>query len=116
FEGRLGKEYREEMKDLLARKEKLSHSQQYKFKVSPDIESDEEIVNRLILFLREVSVAYAGMNMAAVSHGGVIINFLDHLGYLQKNKVWINNLSYALMQSDGVDFKIIKTDGLEELD
>jgi broad specificity phosphatase PhoE len=115
FEGKLAAEFRREMNDLLQKKETLAREQQFKFKLAPDIESDEEIVNRLILFLREVAVAYSDKTLAVISHGGIIINFLSHLGFINKFGYYIENLSYAVIKTDGITFDVEETKGINQI-
>jgi len=50
-----------------------------------------------------------------VTHAGVIGNFLVKLSYLDISSMFelkIENLSYAIVESDGVDFFIKNTDGI----
>lgn len=79
------------------------------------VETDEELIARLIPFLRETSLAYAGKNVLIVSHGGVMRTFLTHIGFVGRQgivKVHIKNLAYIKLRSDGTDFFIEETDGI----
>ncbi len=81
-----------------------------------EVESDEMIISRLITFLREVAVTYAGKKVLVVSHGGPIRTLLIHLGfanYENLNEGQIDNLAYIKLKSDGVDFFIEKTEGIK---
>lgn len=73
-----------------------------------DIENNEEIIFRLIPFIREVAVGYPGKNVLMVAHGGLIKVFLDHIGhkiptYAEKP---MKNTGYIIIESDGVEFEV----------
>ena len=81
------------------------------------IESDEKIMERFLRFLREVAVAYRGKNVLIVTHGSVIRVFLTKLGYLSKEEsrqVFIKNLAFIKVLSDGVDFFVKEVFGVEK--
>jgi len=81
------------------------------------IESDEKIMERFLRFLREVAVAYRGKNILIVTHGSVMRVFLTKLGYLSKEEsrqVFIKNLAFIKVLSDGVDFFVKEVFGVEK--
>jgi len=81
------------------------------------IESDEKMMERFLRFLREVAVAYRGKNVLIVTHGSVIRVFLTKLGYLSKEEsrqVFIKNLAFIKVLSDGVDFFVKEVFGVEK--
>ena len=81
-----------------------------------NIESDEKMIERVILFLRELAVAYPAKTVLVVSHGGILRTLLVHLGFVtyeQMNKLHIGNTSYIKIDSDGVDFFIKETKKIE---
>jgi len=81
------------------------------------IESDEKMMERFLRFLREVAVAYQGKNILIVSHGSLMRVFLTKLGYSSKEdskNIFIKNLAYLSILSDGVDFFIKKVFGIEK--
>lgn len=81
-----------------------------------NIESDEKMIERVILLLRELAVAYPGKTVLVVSHGGILRTLLVHLGfatYEKMNKLSIGNTSYIKIASDGVDFFIKETKRIE---
>jgi broad specificity phosphatase PhoE/flavodoxin len=82
------------------------------------IESDEVMMARFLRFIREVAVVYPGKNVLIVTHGSVMRVFLTKLGYLNKEEsknTLIKNLAYIKVLSDGVDFFVKKTFGVEIL-
>lgn len=101
-----------EVKKLLSAYKKLAK------KSHPDVDSvetDEQLVNRFIPFIREVAVGYSGKNVLIVTHGGIIRWFLIHLGFADVRTLppgSIENTAYVKIVSDGVDFFIKETVGI----
>ena len=96
---------------------KLSYKERYYKKPYEDTESDEKLMVRFIPFLRQVAVAYPDKNILIVAHGGVMRVFLIHLGYgtyITLPSGSINNTAYVRLMSDGVDFFIKETFGIEK--
>jgi broad specificity phosphatase PhoE len=81
------------------------------------IESDTKVMERFLRFLREVAVAYQGKKILVVTHGSVMRVFLTKLGYLSKEEsrqVFIKNLAFIKVLSDGVDFFVKEVFGVEK--
>lgn len=89
FEGKHGNEWKETLKEKILEREKLSEEESWSFKLTDDIETDEEILNRFILQLREIAIAYPNKTVLVVSHGGPIRMFLVKIGYkTKKGTLW----------------------------
>jgi broad specificity phosphatase PhoE len=117
YEGMAVAEYRSQLKDLIDKFENLSEKEKRYFKLAPDIETNDEVVTRLIQFLREVSLAYIGKNILVVSHGAVLRLFLIHLGFATDKTLpagSIANTAYIKLLSDGTDYFIKETYGVEK--
>lgn len=92
----------------------LSHKQMFKYKSSPNVESDEEIATRLITFLREAAISHPGKKILAVTHGGIMKALFIKLGIVSyKKRAWVANGSYVKLESDGVDFFVKETKGIQ---
>lgn len=81
------------------------------------IEADEKIVARAITLLREIAVAYTGKNVLVVSHGGLLRALLIHLGFATDDQLppgSVSNTAYIKLKSDGIDFFIEETKGVEK--
>jgi broad specificity phosphatase PhoE len=81
-----------------------------------ELEGDEEMMARLIPFLREVAVGYFGKSVLMLSHGGIMRAFLIHLGFATYETLpsgSISNLAYVKLRCDGVDFFIEETEGVK---
>lgn len=88
----------------------------YGEEIEKEIESDEGMMKRLIPFIREIAVAYRHKNVLVVAHGGIMRTFLIHLGFASASEMppgSIKNTAYVKLESDGVDFFIKETFGIE---
>ncbi len=105
-----------EMQSLIT-KLKKSLKKKFSYEMIDDVENNEQLLLRLIPFLREVAIAYKGKNILVVSHGGVMKLLLIHFGsasYDNYEKLFVKNTSYIKLESDGVDFFIKETKGISK--
>lgn len=82
------------------------------FHKSHGVESDEEIVVRLITFLRETAIIYKNKTVLVCAHGDIIHKFLIHIGfgiYTNFPLSSIINTAYIKLACDGVDFFVQET-------
>ena len=115
LEGKSTDKLRELFADLST---ELSHEERLRHKYDEEIESDEQMISRIITFIRETAVANPGQNILLGTHGGIIKVLLVHLGYLSyknMNEFRITNTGYVILESDGVEFKIQKVHGLRKI-
>src|SRR3989344_1859959 len=113
FEGVLIEEFRNQNKELLEKQEKLSKEESWKFKLAEDMESNEEIIQRLLVFLREIAVTYPNKTMLIVTHAGVLRILLEHLGYdVNPAKGMVKNGAYIKLLSDGDEFEVEELSGI----
>lgn len=116
YEGKTVEEYQEQLQNMLQKMETLGEKEQFSFKVSEEIESDEEIMTRMITFLRHTAVAYPDKTIGVVCHGGIMRALLIHLGFASHQALAhgaIKNLSYVVLDADGSDFFIQHSDGIQ---
>lgn len=81
------------------------------------IETDELITKRVITFLREIAVAYPAKTVLVVTHGGILVRLLRHLGYMSYGQLRlykVSNTAWIKLESDGVDFFIKETKRIEK--
>lgn len=116
YEHRDHGEYRAAVKNIIAQMKIVSASDRAKLKVSYDEESEEEANGRFITFLREIAVTHINKNVFIVSHGGVIRMLLTHLGFATRKELLgaVSNTAYVKILSDGVDFFIEETVGINK--
>lgn len=92
---------------------KLDEKERPSYKHHPSIESDEELMARLLPFLRETAVSLPGKTVLIVSHGGPLRTMAVHLGLASYgDEIGVENLSYIKLESDGVDFFVKETKGI----
>lgn len=97
---------------------KLTNEERYSFKYSKGIESDKEIVERFLVFLREVAIANPGKTVLVVSHGGIMRVLLVKLGfgsYKELRAGSVKNMGWVKLETDGVDFFIKETQNIKLL-
>lgn len=97
--------------------EKLTDKQRFAYKIDENTESDEEIVARLITFIREVAVGNPGKTILISTHGGIMRALLIHIGfgsYRNLKHYAIKNTAYVQLRCDGVDFFVDKTKGIQK--
>lgn len=79
-------------------------------------ENNEEAMARFIPLLRELALAYQGKTVLVVTHGGIMRIFLHHVGFGNEKTLpagSIKNTAYIKLPSDGVDFFVEETFGIE---
>lgn len=95
----------------------MSYKDRLTVKLVPDMESDEEVIGRFTTFLRETAVAYTHKTILVVAHGNLLRTFLVHVGFGTHQELAHNtvlNTGYFILKSDGVDFEVVKTVGIEK--
>jgi len=119
FEGKSRDEAKNELREAFREYETLTSDDEImKFHLYPDGESDDEAITRFITKLRELAIAYPGKKMLVVAHGGVMRYFLIKLGLISYKDLGthaIKNTAQILVESDGVDFFVRETTGIEGL-
>lgn len=97
--------------------EKMSNEERFHHKIDKDAESDEELVTRFITFLREAALTHPKKTVLVVTHGGLMRVFLQHVGFADFRYFrtsYITNASYIKLLSDGVDFFVQETKGIDK--
>lgn len=113
YEGARREEFQKSNESLIAQYEKLSRDKKWKFKYADDIESNEELIGRLIPLLRETAVTYPGKTILIVTHGGVLRVLLRHLGKgAAERPGTIKNTAHVKLLGDGVEFEVVETQGI----
>lgn len=115
YEGKHADVLKEDNKKIAETYRKLTDDQKWKFKRAEDMESTEEICNRLLSFFREISIMYAGRTLLIVSHEAVIQAFLIYLKWGSRKEIqggYVGNSGYVILRTDGVEFFIEETHGV----
>lgn len=99
--------------------EKLSDDERYTYKHAPNIESNEEIMQRFFTFIREAAILEPGKTVLVVSHGGLIRTVLLRLGfgtYEELRHGAVKNGSWIKIETDGIDFFVREHEGIKNID
>jgi len=118
FEGKKVAYFLDAVKKAIDYREQLSSKEQMTYKIHPDLESYEEMASRMITFIRQVAIAYANQKMLVVTHSGVMRAFLIKIGCATNQELphgKISNAGYAVIESDGADFIVKETEGIEKI-
>jgi broad specificity phosphatase PhoE len=92
----------------------LSHEERRSYKISDDIENDEELWNRFTKFINETHSIHKGQTLLALSHGGYMKALLLELGYGEYEKILtgrFDNTGYIKLIVDGNEMKIEEVKG-----
>jgi broad specificity phosphatase PhoE len=80
-------------------------------------ENSNETAARVLTFLREVAIGYINKTVLIVNHANNMRAILQHLGYATIEELYpeeaIENLAYIILESDGVDFFVKETKGIQ---
>lgn len=112
--GKLAKAVKEELTRL---RKGLSDEAKMRVKVVEDAESEEEGMKRLQTFLQETASIYPGKTLLVVAHGNIMRMYLIKVGFSTYDELpagSIENTGYFVLKSDGVDFEIVETVGIEK--
>lgn len=116
YEGWEFQRYYDKFEKDLAKYKKLTEKEIFRHKLDNDIESEEEVVGRFLTFIREIALGYLGKRVLLVSHGALIRYSLIHLGFWTRDELYpgsIGNTAYVKFLSDGVDFFVKDTFGID---
>lgn len=116
YEGMKVSEYQSATRGLLDKLQDLSEEESWSFKVDQDVESDQELVERFMLKLREIAASFPGKNVLVATHGGCIRTFLMKTGYVKYGELppgAFKNAGYVKVLSDGLDFFIEEVQGIK---
>lgn len=115
FEGLPVSEYRRINKKSLEDFKTMSEEMQWNFKVEPGVESNAEVLNRLLSFLNSMIDQFSGKTILIVTHGGTIRNLLFHLGWAKQHELKagsVNNVSYVKITHNGQNFVLNEVFGV----
>lgn len=110
-----GKDF-QTVKEYDALKDHLTDQEKFVF-TDGNVESDESIVTRLLTFIRETAITHPGKSVLVATHGSVVRILLIHLGYgtyKSLNHGAIDNVAWIKLETDGVDFFIKETEGVNK--
>jgi broad specificity phosphatase PhoE len=115
YEGYTYDDFNKAYQTLVQEYEGMLMEERRKHRLGGELESDEEIFERFVRFIRESAVAFPGKNILIVSHGNIIRQFLVRVGFGSDKELLpgaIENLGYFILDTDGVDFFVQHTEGI----
>lgn len=117
YEGQPSKNFREENLNKFELIKTLSRAEKRKIKFADDVESDKEITDRLLTFLKENLKDVKNKNILIVAHGGIMGAFLNYLDWNKEKDIKsssIKNTAYIRLKSDGDNLIIEEVVGVDE--
>lgn len=114
---KLGRPIENIHEEMLADLARLDELGKMNYRHSSSMETPQEAAIRLLTYLREIAAAYSGKTVMVVAHGNLMRSLLTHLGYAKYDELpagTIANAGYIVLESDGVDFFIRETYGVEK--
>lgn len=86
--------------------EKMDDQARFTHSIDDDIESDEELVFRLLTCIREIAILNPGKRILIATHGGAMTALLIHLGYFSYRTIprnAVQNTARFELFSDGTE-------------
>ena len=117
FEGKHIDVYKKTLKNKLEERETVPENEYASFKLSPLIETDEELITRVMGKLKKIATMHLNKNVLIVTHGGPIKNFLIKIGYIDRKSFTEGSFKhggYMKLVSDGKNFLIEEMEGIKE--
>lgn len=117
YDGRPSSIFVSENKEILEKLRTIPRLEKRKVKFAPDIESDEEINNRMITFLNEIGQTQINKTILITTHGGIMRAFLNHLDWNGEEDIKsgaVKNTGYIKLKTDGDNFLIEDVIGVEK--
>ncbi len=117
YEGKPYTKYNKALEELLLQYKHLNENQLSQLLSKHGVESIPQSVSRFITFLREMAVGFKGKTILIVTHGGLMRHLLTHLGFGTHKTLppgSISNTGYIKLESDGVDFFVQETKGINK--
>lgn len=114
MEGKMTDSIHEEIKKL---QKNLTDREKMKIKFAPDMESEEEMLKRFMMFVNKMTLRYAGKVILMVTHEHLMRTFLIHIGFAKYDDLphgSIRNTGYLVLETDGINFYVKKIVGIKK--
>ncbi|HUQ84825.1 MAG TPA: histidine phosphatase family protein [Candidatus Limnocylindrales bacterium] len=116
LEGRATAEAKKEINEQITKMYNTPYDEWKSTPLAEGRETDEQAMSRFIIALREIAVAYPGKTVLTISHTSIMRTFLVHLGFKSYKELAdykITNTAFVKLKTDGIDFFIEETQGIE---
>jgi broad specificity phosphatase PhoE len=111
LEGKVKNEARVEYKDAFAAQQSLGVEERRDFRPLPGIESEQEMMDRYMAAIKDISLRHAGQTVLAVSHQTIMRTLLWHIGYVKYGDLpegSILNGGYIMLQAEGDAVEVLE--------
>lgn len=118
FFGKIQGKPHDEFKRIDAILDTLDDKTRYSYKFNSDMtmESDKEIMDRFISFLREIAIGNPRKTVLVATHAGVIGVLLMKLGIFDyKGYIHVDNLGFVKLESDGKNISVKEMRGIKKI-
>lgn len=115
MEGKMTRAIHEKIKKL---QKGITDREKMKVKLVPDMENEEEMLSRFLTFLRGIARAYSGKTILVANHGNMMRALLIHIGFAKYDELpsgSIRNTGYIKLKTDGIDFFVKETWGVNKV-
>lgn len=117
LEGKKYEDIQEIIKKYNALRENLPYEKSKNVSPAEGFETDEQLMSRFIVALREIAIAYPNKSVLVTNHWGAMRTFLVQLGYKTYNELMqytFKNTAHIKLKTDGIDFFVEEVNGLEK--
>lgn len=94
---------------------KLTNAERDKYRHVDGAETNEEVANRAITFIKELSVRFPGKTILVVSHGGIMRQLLIKIGFATYDNMIhgaVRNGAFVKIQSNGKSLFVKEISGI----
>ena len=116
YDGMNKAQFKAEMRQQLAAHEAMAIEERINHRLAPGIETDGEVIARLLNFIRFTALANNGKKVLVISHSNVVRDLLVRFGYCDKKQLpsgSIKNLAYFIVDSNGSEFHVQGTHNID---
>ena len=107
----------EQIRTIIHNKSSLSEAEKHTLKFEKEIESGEEMISRIVTFLKKTAQTYPGEKVIAITHGEVIRFLAIHFNIATYEEVpagTIENTAYMILETNGEDISVKQVQGLRK--
>lgn len=115
YEGMLSKDMSQKLKPKLEESKELAKAERMTFRLDEDVETDQELIDRLYRFFKIVHKQFPNQKVLTVSHGAlmrVFLIYLDIARYGQMGYSSMDNLGYLIITTDGQEVELLMAHGI----
>lgn len=91
--------------------DKFTHQERFRHRANPQAESNKDVIERLLPFLKQISIKYDGKSVLLVTHGGLMRIFLTYIDFVSPDdrRFYIPNGAVLKIETDNKEFRVKKS-------